>query len=160
MVSRDGYENTHGYGYRPGRIDLINNYLDKPFIKVQSYILMDNVSWLKGLFMKWILVALDASKKCSIYKFILLKRMTIVFSIFIKRDLKLFRNLFGYFSIQTPISNGVRELLGTSGVTHLHNRRPRSIHQDFATMFNLPPVSLEIHLSLQGGSQAGRAEHL
>ena len=84
----------------------------------------------------------------------------IVIRIFIKRYLKLFKNLVGYFSIQTPISNGVRELLGTSGVTHLHNRRPRSIHQDFATMFNLPPVSLEIHLSLQGGSQAGRAEHL
>ena len=115
-----------------------------------------SVAWLKGLFRKWVLVALDASKKCSTYKFILLKRMAIVFSIFIK----LFENLFGYFSIQTPISNGVRELLGTSGVTHLHNRRPRSIHQDFATMFNLPPVSLEIHLSLQGGSQAGRAEHL
>ena len=40
----------------------------------------------------------------------------------------------------------------TGGVTHSHNRRPRSIHQDFATMFNLPPVTLEIHLSLQGGS--------
>ena len=75
----------------------------------------------------------------------------IVIRIFIKRCLKLFKNLAGYFSIQTPISNGVRELLGTSGVTHLHNRRPRSIHQDFATMFNLPPVSLEIHFSLQGG---------
>ena len=35
--------------------------------------------------------------------------------------------------------------------SHSHNRKPRSIHQDFATMFNLPPVSLEIHLSLQGG---------
>ena len=154
MVSRDGYENTHGYGYWPGRIDLINNYLDKPFIKVQlHFILMDiNVSWLKGLFRKWVLVALDASKTCSIYNN--------SFQHFHQEIPQVIQKKFGYFSFQTPISNGVRELLGTSGVTHLHNRRPRSIHQDFATMFNLPPVSLEIHLSLQGGSQAGRAEHL